>query len=440
LIPNFLLKKIRPAWHGFLAFVAAARYGFPSQYMVVIGVTGTAGKSTTVQMLAAILNAAGKKTGFITTAGFSLGQGLRENPNGLSMPGGFAIQSLLTDMHDSGCAYAIIECTSEGLAQNRHLGINFDVALLTNLHPAHLDAHGGSIEAYRKAKGRLFEVLELGGPKQMFREKLIGLNAEGEHAEYFSHFKADRKFALINGVGEEAVAAGVRLGAKNMYAMENIHSSADSVSFAIADVKFIVPMPGEFNAWNAGLAAATARMLGVDLAASAEALLKFSGVPGRMETIRSNKGFGVIIDYAPEPAGMAQSLKTVSATPHRRLTHVFGSTGGHRDVAKRAEFGAISAEYADEIIITNDDVYESDPQKIADDVLQGVRSVFDKHPEIKIILDRSKAIAAAVKNAQSGDIILLTGKGSENFLVLPGNKRIVWSERKIVQDLLKENE
>jgi UDP-N-acetylmuramoyl-L-alanyl-D-glutamate--2,6-diaminopimelate ligase len=159
-----------------------------------------------------------------------------------------------------------------------------------------------------------------------------------------------------------------------------------------------------------------------------------------METIRGSKDFSVIIDYAPEPAGMIQSLKTVSVMPHRRLTHVFGSTGGHRDVAKRAEFGAISAEYADDIIITNDDVYESDPQKIADDVLQGVRSVSDKHPEVKIILDRREAIAAAVKNAQSGDIILLTGKGSENFLVLPGNKQIAWSERKVVQDLLKENE
>jgi UDP-N-acetylmuramoyl-L-alanyl-D-glutamate--2,6-diaminopimelate ligase len=241
-------------------------------------------------------------------------------------------------------------------------------------------------------------------------------------------------------MGEEALLAGLRLGAKNMYSMENIHSNAESVSFSIADAKFTIPMPGEFNAWNAGLAVATAHMLGVDLAMSAEALAKFSGVPGRMEIIRSKKDFIIIIDYAPEPAGMIQSLKTVSAMPHRRLTHVFGSTGGHRDVAKRSEFGAISAEYADEIIITNDDVYESDPQKIADDVLQGVRSVSGKTPEVRIILDRREAIATAVKDAQSGDIILLTGKGSENFLILPGNKRVAWSESRVVRDLLKENE
>jgi UDP-N-acetylmuramoyl-L-alanyl-D-glutamate--2,6-diaminopimelate ligase len=439
-IPNFMLKKIRPVWHGFLAFIAAARFGFPSQSMVVIGITGTAGKTTTTQMLAAILNAAGKRTGFITTAGYSLGDDSQQNSHSLSMPGGFRMQGLLTDIHDAGCTHVIIECTSEGLAQNRHIGINFDVALLTNLHPAHLDAHSDSIENYRKAKGRLFETLELGQRKEIFREKLLGLNAEGEHAEYFAHFKADRKFAVINGTSDEAIAKGVKLGAKNMYAMEKIVVHAESVSFAISDVEFNLLLPGEFNTWNAGLAAATAHMLGVDLAKSSEVLAKFAGVSGRMETIRSAKGFRVVIDYAPEPEGMRQALRAVSAMSHQRLVHIFGSTGGHRDVAKRSEFGAISAEYADQIIITNDDVYESDPQKIADDVLGGVRSVPDKTPEEKIILDRREAISSAIQNAKVGDIILLTGKGSENFLVLPGDKRIAWNERKVVEELLKQNE
>jgi len=439
-IPKFILKKIRPVWHGFLAFIAAARYGFPSQAMVVIGITGTAGKTTTTQMLAAILNAAGKKTGFITTAGYSLGDGSKENSKSLSMPGGFLMQGLLTDIHDAGCTHVIIECTSEGLAQNRHIGINFDVALLTNLHPAHLDAHGGSIENYRKAKGKLFETLELGQRKEIFREKLSGFNAEGEHAEYFAHFKAGRKFAVINGTSDETIAKGVKLGAKNMYAMEKIQINAESVSFEISDVQFNLPLPGEFNAWNAGLAAATAHMLGVDLVKSSETLANFSGVSGRMETVKSSKGFSVVVDYAPEPEGMKQSLKAADAMPHQRLVHVFGSTGGHRDVAKRAEFGAISAEYADQIIITNDDVYESDPQKIADDVLSGVRSVSNKAPDVKIILDRHEAISSAIQNAKAGDIILITGKGSENFLVLPGDKRIAWNEKQVVEELLKENE
>jgi UDP-N-acetylmuramoyl-L-alanyl-D-glutamate--2,6-diaminopimelate ligase len=439
-IPKFMLKKIRPAWHGFLAFIASARYGFPSQSMVVIGVTGTAGKTTTTQMLAAILNGAGKKTGFITTAGYSLGGGVRENSKSLSMPGGFLMQGLLTDIHDAGCTHVIIECTSEGLAQNRHIGINFDVALLTNLHPAHLDAHSGSIENYRKAKGKLFESLEFGQRKEIFREKLLGLNAEGEHAEYFAHFKADRKFAVINGTSDESIAKGVKLGAKNMYALEKLAVHPESVSFVISDVEFNLTLPGEFNAWNAGLAVAAAHMLGVDLLKSSDALAKFSGVSGRMETIKSSKGFSIVIDYAPEPEGMNQALKAVNAMPHQRLIHVFGSTGGHRDVAKRAEFGSISAEYSDQIIITNDDVYESDPQKIADDVLGGVLSVANKTPDTKIVLDRREAISVAIQNAKAGDIILLTGKGSENFLVLPGDKRILWNEKKVVEELLKQNE
>jgi UDP-N-acetylmuramyl-tripeptide synthetase len=438
-IPDFMLKKIRPVWHGFLAFIASARFGFPSQSMVVIGITGTAGKTTTTQMLAAILNAAGKRTGFITTAGYSLGDGSKENSKSLSMPGGFLMQGLLTDIHDAGCKYVIIECTSEGLAQNRHLGINFDAAILTNLYPAHLDAHGSSIENYRKAKGKLFEALELGQRKEVFREKILGLNAEGEHAEYFAHFKADRKFAVINGTSDVAIASGVRLGAKSMYAIENISFNDFSVSFAISDTKFNLPIAGEFNAWNAGLAAATAHMLGIDLKVSADALVNFYGVPGRMQLLMG-LNFSAVIDYAPEPIGMSNALQSVTAMPHKRIIHVFGSTGGHRDIAKRAEFGAISAEYADQIIITNDDVYESDPQKIADDVLGGVNSVTNKKPYVQIILDRREAIAEAIKSANQGDLILITGKGSENFLVLPGNKRIPWNEAAIVKELFKEYE
>ncbi len=436
ILPKSVVKKIRPAWHGFLALLASTRYGNPSSQMLVIGVTGTAGKSTTIQMLAEILRVGGLKTGYITTAGFSNGGALQDNLAGLSMPGGFAMQGALVDILDAGCACAIVECTSEGLAQNRHYGIDFDMALLTNIHAAHLEAHGG-MEGYRKAKGRLFAALSESPRKAKFPNKIIGVNAEAEHSEYFAHFPADQKFAIINGMSEAAIARGVRAEARTMYAVEHLQANGDQSTFEIADVTFTLPIPGEFNVWNAALAAGAAHMLGVDLSVAAEALAKFGGVPGRMEELRMANGARIIIDYAPEPIGMEEALRAVTAMPHQRIVHVFGSTGGHRDSAKRGEFGNISATYADSIIITNDDIYESDPEQIANDVLSGVHSVSAKTPEVQTILDRAAAIEYAVKNVRAGDIVLITGKGSERFLVLPGNKRIDWNEKQVVEELIK---
>jgi UDP-N-acetylmuramoyl-L-alanyl-D-glutamate--2,6-diaminopimelate ligase len=438
ILPNKAVKKIRPIWHGFLASLATLRYGNPSSRMLVIGVTGTAGKSTTIQMLAEILRAGGMKTGYITTAGFSNGGALSDNLAGLSMPGGFAMQSALLDILDAGCSCAIVECTSEGLAQNRHYGINFDMALLTNIYAAHLEAHGG-MEAYRKAKGKLFAALSEGDRKASYPTKFIGVNAEAEHSGYFASFAADEKFAIINGMDEAAIARGVRAEARTMYSVETIDATGEQSTFEIADTKFTLLIPGEFNVWNAALAASAAHMLGIELSVAAQALARFAGVPGRMEELQAENGVRIIIDYAPEPIGMEEALRAVQAMSHERIVHVFGSTGGHRDVAKRGEFAAISARYADSIIITNDDVYDSDPEQIANDIRAGVQSVLEKKPDVKTILDRTEALRYAIQNAKAGDIVLVTGKGSERFLVLPGNKRIEWNERKVVEGLLNDH-
>src|SRR6185436_7812436 len=162
IVPEFLLRDLRPFYHGLMAWAASFYYGRPSEGMVVIGVTGTAGKSTTVHMLAHILNSVERQTGFITTVDFFDGKNLFLNKHGLSMPGETKLQQQLNIMKNRGCKVAIVECTSEGLAQNRHLGINFDVALFTNLSRAHLESHG-SYGNYQEAKGRLFAALGSGG-------------------------------------------------------------------------------------------------------------------------------------------------------------------------------------------------------------------------------------------------------------------------------------
>ncbi len=425
-IPKSIFKLAQPPYHFVMAKLATWYYGNPSRSLYIIGITGTAGKSTTVMMLAHILQHAGKKTGYITTAGSSDGSHTTINKHGLSMPGGWLLQKQLRGMVDSHCQYAIVECTSEGLAQNRHAGIIFQAALFTNLSPAHIDNHG-SFENYRAAKGRLFAALS----QNKSGVTILGVNADDPNQNYFSNFSARRKFGISMRTDRTPNTDFPVTVAKDVVVKENI-------SFVIDSTQFALNLFGTFNVTNALLAVEMAHQIGVPLEESAAALARFNKVPGRMEVVPSTKGFTVIVDYAPEPAGMQASLSAVNAMPHNKIIHVFGATGGHRDSSKRFEFGKISAELADTIIITNDDVYNTDPQEIARNIQTGIDQAGNKKAsEVKTILDRKEAIKYALSIAQPKDIVIITGKGSEQFLVLPDNHRIAWDEREVVKELLQ---
>ena len=416
ILPKGWLKKIRPFGHGFLAYLATLWYMFPARKMTVIGITGTSGKSTTTQILSKILNQAGKQTGYITTVEFFDGRKTELNKHGMSMPGRFLLQRELAEMVAVGCTHAIVECTSEGLSQNRHLGIDFDAALITNLKEAHLEAHGG-FENYKQAKAKLFKALEHSTKKH----KIIGLNQDDEHSSFYGSFKSTEQFK-------------VSLKQANLKVLNK------GTEFELNGNTYKVHLLGEFNAYNAAMAITCANKLGVvDAKVIQEALDQIVEIPGRMQQIQNNKGILVYLDYAPEPHGMNSALKAVSLMPHQRLIHVFGSTGGHRDASKRFEFGKISSNYADTIIITNDDVYDSDPEEIARDIEKGIADNQNRKENIKVltILDRKEAISAAIELAKSGDILIITGKGSEQFLVLPGNQRIEWDEKRTIEELLK---
>ncbi len=427
IIPQALLKFIRPYYHGVLALAASFYFGWPSQKMMVIGLTGTVGKSTTAGMLAHILNWAGLKTGYITTVNFFDGEKDYINKHGLSMPGGWLLQKHLAQMVSNGCRYAVVECTSEGLAQNRHLGINFDVALFTNLSEAHLQSHG-SFGNYRAAKNKLFTLLGDSKRKVFFPKKMIGVNFDDAMSGYFLSSPADKKFGTS--------FTGIKVPDAPEIFYCNFTGSQNALEFKIRDVLFSLNIPGEFNTKNAALAAACANMLGVELAVTAEALRVFKGVPGRMQEVENNLGIRIFVDYGCEPASFTAALKATSNLPHKRLIHVFGSTGGHRDASKRFIFGRSSAQFADYIIVTNDDVYDSNPDAIAGDIEKGIKDFKLKKTEYKIVLDRCVAIHRALEISQTGDLILITGKGSEQFLVLPGNKRIEWDEVSVVKEEL----
>ncbi len=422
IIPKSIFRTLQPVYHGMVAKIATTYFGNPSRHLFIIGVTGTAGKSTTVMMLSHILNSAGKKTGYVTTVGSFDGKKEQVNQHGLSMPGGWLLQKTLNTMVNNGCDYAIVECTSEGLAQNRHLGINFSAALFTNLSPAHLDSHG-SFENYRAAKGKLFRNLGISG--------IIGVNIDDPNRNFFLDFPAAVKFGV-------SMRSDTTKPDLKVYQAVDVEVSKN-IAFKIEEVSFTLPLLGTFNVLNAALASGMADQIGVSLGESSKALASFGKIAGRMETFVAKNGATIIVDYAPEPAAMEASLRAVQLIPHSRIIHVFGSTGGHRDKAKRFEFGRISGKLSNIIIITNDDVYDSDPEEIARNVGEGIAQLGDQAQtkDVQTILDRKDAIRKAVELAQHDDVILITGKGSEQFLVLPGNKRIEWDDREVVKELIQ---
>lgn len=440
LLPSWLLKFIRPLYHGVVARLASVYFGNPSNKLIVIGVTGTAGKSTAVALLSHIVGFNGLKAGYITTVNFFNGKENFINKHGLSMPGGWLLQKQLNEIVGQGCKYAIVECTSEGLAQNRHLGINFDVALLTNLSMAHIESHGGFLN-YSNSKQKLFKILHKLPKKSFFNKKIIGVNFDDLYADDFYKYEADEKFGIsFNDKNSPSLKI---YNAKNLDAKE-------FCKFSLEGQEYKLNLFGNFNAYNAVLASVCAFVLGVELEKSARALETFTGIPGRMEKIENNKGISIYVDYGCEPVSFRSALEAVSELPHKQLIQVFGSTGGHRDISKREIFGRTSAEFADHIIITNDDVYESDPEEIAKSIEFGIKQQLSqsagqlisksasRQVKYEIVLDRKEAIAMALSKAEKGDLVLITGKGSEQFLVLPGNKRIEWDDREVVRRELEK--
>jgi UDP-N-acetylmuramoyl-L-alanyl-D-glutamate--2,6-diaminopimelate ligase len=423
ILPKRVYQEAAPLYHGLVAFLANLYFGQPSRDFTLIGVTGTAGKSTTVIILAHILNQTGHRTGYITTVSSFDGRTETMNQHDLSMPGPWLLQKTLHQFASSGCEFVIVEATSEGLAQNRHLGIQFNGALFTNLTPAHLDSHGG-FENYRTAKGKLFESLT--------SDSFLGVNTDDPSYQFFSNFSARKKFGTSSRQDKIAQTSLPVMRAENIVV-------ADNLNFEVEGVKFTLNIKGSFNIDNALLAIGAAQQLGVSLQESAEALQSFGGARGRMETVPNDRGLTIIIDYAPEPAALEQSLRAARLIPHNKLIHVFGATGGHRDVAKRFLFGKLSAQFADTIIITNDDVYDSDENEIAQNIQEGIAQAGEqkKVSEVLTILNRREALTKALAIAQPNDLVLITGKGSEQFLVLPGNQKISWDERAEIEKLLK---
>lgn len=392
-------------YHAGLAYIAAVIYGFPSRSMKVIGVTGTKGKSTTVYLITRILEANGHAVAAIGSLGYKIRE--KEWPNTLkmSMPGRFKLQKFLAEAKKAGCEYVVLEVTSEGIKQKRHLGIEFDCAVFTNLHREHIESHG-SFENYMAAKQELFQCTK----------KAHVINADDVYSSQFGEFPAQKK--IFYGFTAGDIVAS------------NVSVTADWSSFEVYKVPFNILLGGKFNVLNCLAALSVGAVYGIDLPSMKPALEAVEVVPGRMDFVQKEP-FQVVVDYAHTPDSLEAVYKALKPQAGR-LICVLGSAGGGRDVWKRPEFGKIADQYCDVIYLTNEDPYEENEEVILDQVEKGIT-----HPEkIKRVLDRKQAITQAIKEAQPGDVVVITGKGSETSMALANGKKIPWSDRDIAHGAL----
>jgi len=428
-----LLKKILPKfilgwYHKCLALLATGVYLNPSNKLTVIGVTGTNGKSTTVNLIAELLQAKGR-VGLTATTNFRIGSREKLNDQKMTMLGRFQTQKLLKQMVNAGCKYAIIETSSEGLIQARHLGINYDIVVFTNLTPEHIESHGG-FDNYKKAKGRLFKHLTNRKRKiinQKSIPKIIIANVDDKHADYFLSFPADKKitFAINRPADVQA---------------RNIELKANGTGFQILNTKYQIRLLGIVNIYNTLAAVAIARQEQVPEETIREILFNYRGVPGRFEFIETNKNFKIMVDYAPEPESMRRLYETLKIFKFNKIIHVLGSCGGGRDSARRPILGRLAADNADCVIITNEDPYDDDPQMIINQVAAGAAEngkILNQN--LFKILDRRAAIKKALTLAAENDLVLITGKGCEQYICVAHGQKIKWDDREVIRELLKND-
>lgn len=389
IIPKSVFNFFQPLYHYSLSLVGAVIYGFPSRKINIIAVTGTKGKSTTTEIINAVLEQAGFKTAVSNTIRIKIGNDSKPNMYKMSMPGRFFMQSFIKKAADTGCDYIVMEMTSQGVLNYRHKFIELNSLVFTNLSPEHIESHG-SYENYRDSKLKIVESLS----RSSKRPRTIVANADDKESEKFLAFEAENKltFSLIKDIN--------------------------------------TPLIGDFNKYNASAAYTLCKAIGVDENIIKKTISEFSEVPGRVQYINEGQDFNVIVDYAHTTDSLEKLYK---AFPTKRNICVLGGTGGGRDTWKRAEMGKIADKYCQEVILTNEDPYDEDPDEIVKHVAQGI---VEKKP--RIIMDRREAIAEAIKLARTGDNILITGKGTDPYIMGANGSKLPWSDSRIASEELRK--
>jgi len=407
LIPTKLFTLFQPAYHYLMALLGAVIYRFPSRKIKVVAITGTKGKTSTVEFVNAILEEAGFVTALAGTLRFKIRENSKPNMYKMTMPGRFFIQKFLRQAVNAHCDYAVLEISSEAAKQYRHKFIDLDALIFTNLAPEHIESHG-SYDKYLAAKLSIAHALET-SPK---KGKIIAANIDDKEGHKFLAVNVEKKapYSLKDG--------------------EPIICHDNGVNFTCEDTKIISSLPGKFNVYNMLSAIAYARALGISMDSIKAGLEKVTEIKGRAQKIPNNLGIEVLVDYAHTP----DSLKALYTTfPTKKKICVLGNCGGGRDKWKRKEMAEIADKYCDEIILTDEDPYDDDPREIVDDMAQWIK----KHNP-KIIMNRREAIAHGIKRAKPTDIILITGKGTDPYIMRKGGAKEPWSDAKVAEEELKK--
>jgi len=431
LTPRFIFRFYYFSW----SLLGAMIYRYPAKKLLIIGVTGTNGKTTTVNAIHNILQTNGIRCGMLSTANFKIGNKEFVNKTKNTMLGRFSLQKMLRRIVKEGCKVAVVEVSSEGIVSHRAYGINFDTLVFTNLTPEHIESHG-SFENYKKAKQKIFAQLSkqkrkklLGfSPRQL--KKTIIANIDDQYAEDFLKFTADQKigFGIKN---KKSLFADIIVGASN------VEQTKDGLNFELSlsgeDIVIHSPVIGEINTYNLLAAGAVGYIFEFTLEQIRSGLETFAGVAGRMDRTKSKKGFDVIIDYAVTPDSLQDLYKTIRALYKGKIVAVFGSCGGGRDVGKRPVMGQIVSGYADYSILTNEDPYFEDPYDIVHDIEQGYKNNEKiEKVDYEILLNREQAIEKAMLMVQKdGDVVVITGKGSEVGMNVAG-KILPFNDKEMV--------
>ncbi len=414
LTPDKVLEWLRPPYHFLLAYLADLWFRHPSRSLTVIGVTGTKGKSSVSEIMSRILTANGHKVATLSTIHFRIGEETEPNLYKMTMPGRFFVQKFLHDAVKAGCTHAVIEITSEGARQFRHRFLELDALIFTNLTPGHIEYHG-SFDKYKAAKLSIAERVQ----KSKKPTRCLVANIDDEHGPDFLKFKVEN--LLPNSLKD-----------LSLYSLHR-----DSVSLVFGDTTIRVPLVGLFNVYNILACITLARAYGITLNTIDRALRDIPPIAGRVEQFVSAKNakrqVTAVVDYAHTPDSLE---KLYQAFPESYKICVLGNTGGGRDTWKRPEMGAIAGRYCDEIILTNEDPYDENPRVIVEQMAKGIE---DK-AKLKIIMDRKEAIATAIKNAPSGAYVLVSGKGTDPFIMGPNGSKLPWSDAKLVKAELEKIE
>lgn len=426
LIPD--QHPLRLQWHKSKAFAAALTYGFPAKKLTVIGVTGTDGKTTTVGMIAHILHANDIKVGALSTAFFRIGERVEWNATQKTSPSPFIIQKFLRQLVREGCTHAVLEYSSHGLVQGRMNHTYPSIAGITNISEEHLDYHK-TMDEYMRAKSLLFRMLPPDGVKV--------LNAADRTYESYAKiptrwtiaYATDRTFTQPATNGDCAFWA-TDIAVSPTGSTSVIHCNAGTTLKSALSLK----IPGAFNVDNALCAIGCAHAAGIRVESIINALPSFTGVPGRMEHIDEGQPFHVFVDFTVTPKSYEKTLSTLKASLARgkKLLVLTGSCGD-RMKEKRPVVGKIVSEYADIMVVANEDPYTEDPEKIIDEVWAGIDQ---SKTEAHRIFDRKEAIEFLLKKATPGDIVILCGKGSDTTMWVKEGQ-IPWNERAITRELLK---